>query len=119
MRRYAAAVGVALVLFIGALPAAAACCMGAAPSSAEASMHAAMPCCAAGTSCNLTTSKTNRDHEIALNETSSLTAPLQLVAVVTTAAVEPVRPGFARSSELTANEFSAPPPFLLHSQFRI
>jgi hypothetical protein len=115
-RRFATAAAVALVLFITALPAAAACCLGK-PNRKAVSMHALMPCCA-GT-CNLTTPNTNRDRDISLTSTHSPEQPLQVMAGADALGSKPIKTALDDSSERTVDRVAAPPPFLLHGQFRI
>ncbi len=115
--RVTGGLAIALILFVAALPAAAACGVGTNACTAS-SMHASMPCCAQGCS-KLNAPDTNRRPDIALTATPSPLQPLQVVADAAVVVAEPIGTGFDRPDGLTAGEFSDPPPFLLHRQFRI
>jgi hypothetical protein len=114
MHRFATAVAVALVLFVAAVPAAAACC-GVNPGGKMAAMHSSMSCCAE--SCRLTTANTNRDRDMTVGSTPPVSKPLPVVVAI----AAPTSPSIASTfnSERTANEASAPRAFLIHQQFRI
>jgi len=115
-KRLATLIAAVLVLFVTALPAAAVCCLGK-PSSKTASMHASMPCCAE--QCTMSNPTSSRDHEVTLTQAppapSAATAEGAVVTPTPTTAVASAGP----ANEHAAKEFSAPPPFLANSQFRI
>jgi len=107
---------VALVLFITALPAATVCCDGK-PDNTMAAMNASMPCCV--TNCTMSRPGTSRDRDVMLT-----TAPSpQTAAPTVTALMAPASPATetiaAAANDEASIECSAPPPFLLHQQFRI
>ena len=115
--RLATAVALVLVLFATALPGAAACCVGK-PNSKMAAMHVSMPCCAE--SCTMSNSNDSRDNSniaIAASPSPQVAAgPSVAVALdATSASVATV----STATEHTRIEFSPPPPFLAHAQFRI
>lgn len=116
MKRFATPVAVALVVFITALPAAAACCV-IQPAGGPASMHASMPCCAE--TCNITTPKTNRDHDVTLSPASSPLQPLQATLAVFPTAVVSSPLAVAGDPQESAAHGSAPPTFVANHQFRI
>jgi len=104
----------ALVLFVTAFPAAAACC--APMPSSDAAMHAAMPCC--GETCQVTKPATSRAPEIALTSNPSPAAPVAFV-MTDAAPAASAPPTRVAAHERVSTELAAPPPFLLHRQFRI
>jgi hypothetical protein len=115
-KRFATAVTVALVLFVTAIvPAAAVCCFGQ-PAGTMASMQS-MPCCAE--TCTMSNPGTSRDNDPAVAATP---AP-EIAAGPGVAAVFPSTAAtittVSAATEQTRNEYSAPPPFLAHAQFRI
>jgi hypothetical protein len=114
-RRVATTTVVVLVLFVTALPAAGACCLG--KPDTMAAMHASMPCCAAN--CPMSSPSTGRDHDVALiSPASPQTATPTVTALTTPVSPAPVSIA-AAANDGASIESTAPPPFLLHRQFRI
>lgn len=114
--RWATTVSVALLVFVIAMPAAGACCV-AKPGNRMAMMHASMPCCA--DHCSLTSSNGAGNQD-----PTAISAPSPDTAVVVVATIaEPASPANASLARVligqSSGAFSPPPPFLLHSQFRI
>jgi hypothetical protein len=117
-KRLGAAIAAAVVLFVMAMPAAAVCCVG--TGDRTASMQASMPCC--NESCTMSSPKGDRDHDVAV-----AADPSPEVAAGADAGVVVVAPATAGSTVATCSlasehariNFSPPPPFLVHSQFRI
>jgi hypothetical protein len=111
-KRIATTVALALVLFTAAFPGVAACCVEK-PTANMAAMHASMPCCAPG--CAISGPKVSRDSVVAVVSPPPVAAGPALInsidPVVTTTVT--------LASERIADEFSSPPPFLAHAQFRI
>ena len=114
-KRLATMIAVAFVLFVSAMPAAAACCLDKADTSG-ARMQAAMPCCAE--QCTMSNPNTAPDHDATLTATP---APPEATSPATQVAAAPATPATtpAPVMERTADSYSAPPPFLINSQFRI
>jgi hypothetical protein len=117
-KRLGAAIAAAAVLFVMAMPAAAACCL-VTPDGAAASMHASMPCC--NESCTMSSPTGDREHDVAIAagpspEAGAQTGPGVAVAFPATAATITT---VSTAAERTRIDFSAPPPFLAHAQFRI
>lgn len=114
--RLATAAVVALLVFVIAIPAVGACCV-AKQGSRNAAMHASMPCCA--DRCTLTSSNGAGNHDF-----TAISAPSPDTAVVVVATIaqflSPANASLASGLiGALSNAFSPPPPFLLHSQFRI
>lgn len=114
--RFATAVVAALLVFVIAIPAVGVCCV-AKPDSRMAAMHASMPCCA--DRCTLTSSNGAGNHDF-----TAISAPSPDTAVVVVATIaEFLSPANASLANVligqSSDAFSPPPPFLLHSQFRI
>ena len=103
---------IGLVLFVAAIPAAAACCVG--KDAVAKSVHASMPCCAG--SCRLGPANPTRDNDINVVSAPSVSKPVPVIAVATAPQVLPV--SFDNATG-TPNESSVPPAFLVHHQFRI
>lgn len=115
-RRFAATLAAVLVLFVTAMPATAVCCL-VKSGNQVASMHAAMPCCAE--TCTMSNPNGSRDSNVAV---AALDSPqvgagpgVAVVFPATAATITTV----STATERTRNDFSAPPPFLAHAQFRI
>ena len=114
--RLATAAVVALLVFVIAIPAVGACCV-AKQGGRTAAMHASMPCCA--DHCSLTSSNGAGNQDLA-----AISAPAPDTAVVVVATIaEFSSPANASIGNALIGQpsvaFSPPPPFLLHSQFRI
>ncbi len=115
-QRFAAAVVGVLLVFVTVMPAVGACCV-AKPGVRMTAMHASMPCCAEH--CTLSRADAARNHDF-----TAVSAPSPDTVVVVVASIaELSSPANASiGNALIAHssaEFSPPPPFLLHSQFRI
>lgn len=111
-KRLTAMLALALVLFAAALPSAAACCVGMA--GASSSMHASMPCCGEG--CTMSPrSSGGRDRDAALTPPPVPQPAAAVATIVTTQAPQSSAPATVQP----ASNYSPPPPFLLHEQFRI
>jgi hypothetical protein len=110
---FAGAFAIALVLFVSAVPAAAACCLG--KSSATPVMHASMPCCAG--SCRLASSGPTRDNDINVISAPSVAKPSPLVVAI--AAAPPVQTLSLDNATETPIAIATAPAFLAHHQFRI
>jgi len=106
---------VGLVLLTTALPAATVCCAGK-PDSTMAAMYASMPCCA--TNCTMSGPNASRDHDVALTASSPQPAApaVGTLTVLASSAAEAIA---TVAKDGAAIERTAPPPFLLHRQFRI
>ncbi len=114
--RLATVAVVALLVFVIAMPAVGACCV-TKPGNRIAMMHASMPCCAER--CTLTSSNGAGNQDF-----TAISAPSPDTAVVVVATIaEFLSPANASLSNVLIGQssaaFSPPPPFLLHSQFRI
>jgi len=103
-----AAITVALVLLVTAIPASAMCCVGQAKTTAMSSMA----CCAP--SCTMSAPNSARDHDATLIPAPApqpvTTAPATLIAPISVAAT-------ARATVVIIEP--SPPPFLINAQFRI
>jgi|GEM_PF-966913 len=113
-KRLVTAVALTVLLFATALPGAAACCLGKPDSTAA--MHASMPCCAE--TCTMSSANSSHDNDVALAAPSPQVATGPGVAVGFTATAATITT-VSTATEHTRNDFSAPPPFLAHAQFRI
>ena len=115
-KRLATMIAAVLMLFVTAMPAAAVCCLGK-KAPAMVSMHASMPCCAG--QCTMSKPNSSRDSDVAIAASPSpqVTAGASVaLALPATAATITI---VSTATEHTRIEFSAPPPFLAHAQFRI
>lgn len=114
--RLATAFLAALLVFVVAVPTVGACCV-TKPGIKMAAMHASMPCCAER--CVLTTSKAASNHDVtAISAPAPETAVVVVVTLANASATADASAGHA-AIEPSSLAFSLPPPFLLHSQFRI
>jgi hypothetical protein len=117
-KRLGAAMAAAAVLFVMAIPAAAVCCVG--TSDRTASMHASMTCCAP--SCTMSSPKGDRDGEVAVAADPSPQIDAGAgtdIVVADRAATHSATAIISTVSERARVDFSPPPPFLAHAQFRI
>jgi len=106
---------VALMLFVGTLPAATLCCVDQ-PVCTTTSMQASMPCCAG--SCTM--SRQNRGHDNDATLTAAPSPKAGTGSVVAIVAAMPVRVSIViASNDHQADGFSPRPPILLNEQFRI
>jgi hypothetical protein len=110
---FAGAFGVALVLFVTAVPAAGACCLG--KPLVTTAMHASMPCCAG--SCRLAAAIPTRDNDINVISAPSVARPSPLIVAI--AAVPPLQTESLADATETPVAIAAAPAFLAHHQFRI
>ena len=110
---FAGAFSVALVLFITAVPGAAACCL--AKPSVTTAMHASMPCCAGN--CRLAAAIPTRDNDINVISAPSVAKPSPLIVAI--AAVPPLQTESLDDATETPVAIVAAPAFLAHHQFRI
>lgn len=103
-----AAITVALVLLMTAVPASAMCCVG----QAKTTAMSAMPCCTP--TCTMSARNSARDHDATLMPAPApqpiTTAPATLIA--------PMRATITAHATVVIIEPS-PPPFLINAQFRI
>lgn len=114
-KRLATMIAAVLVLIVTAMPAAAVCCLDKAGHS-MATMQAAMPCCAE--QCTMSNPNTDRDQDVTMTAAPASPVPTAIAAQITaTPATHAMTP--APAMERAADSYSAPPPFLINSQFRI
>jgi hypothetical protein len=115
-KRLATAIAAVLVLFATAMPAAAVCCFGK-PAVRTMSMHASMPCCAGR--CTLSNPSGSRDHDATLSPAPPTPSAAVAVASLVASAPATIGAGAVPANDHMTDGFSAPPPFLVNSQFRI
>jgi hypothetical protein len=115
-KRLATAIAAVLFLFVTAVPAGAACCLGK-PTSTMSTMQMVMACCA--DPCTMSNPNDSRDHDVTLTPAPPAPSAAAAVAALVTPAAASVVAGAIPANDHIFDGFSAPPPFLINSQFRI
>jgi hypothetical protein len=115
-KRLATMIAAVLFLFATTVPAAAACCLGK-PGRTMSSMQMAMACCP--DPCALSNPNDNRDHDVTLTPAPPAASSATAVASLVTHVPATLAAGAIPANDHLADGFSAPPPFLINSQFRI